>query len=104
PLIGAAERERYQAWQGERVEPAPVESLVAAFDLRASLQPQAPALLDARGSPASGSCLSAAMLSRHSTQASSKRPASVPSWSRRTRRLASLPSPWGSTCNARNPP
>ncbi|MDF5993733.1 AMP-binding protein [Pseudomonas aeruginosa] len=26
PLIGAAERERYQAWQGERVEPAPVES------------------------------------------------------------------------------
>ncbi|HCA7982123.1 TPA: non-ribosomal peptide synthetase, partial [Pseudomonas aeruginosa] len=50
PLIGAAERERYQAWQGERVEPAPVESLVAAFDLRAALQPQAPALLDAHGS------------------------------------------------------
>ncbi|HBO9995368.1 TPA: non-ribosomal peptide synthetase, partial [Pseudomonas aeruginosa] len=49
PLIGAAERERYQAWQGERVEPAPVESLVAAFDLRAALQPQAPALLDAHG-------------------------------------------------------
>ncbi len=49
-MIGAAERERYQAWQGERVEPAPVESLVAAFDLRAALQPQAPALLDAHGS------------------------------------------------------
>lgn len=60
PLIGAAERERYQAWQGERVEPAPVESLVAAFDLRASLQPQAPALLDAHGSLISPRCARAA--------------------------------------------
>ncbi len=48
PLIRRGRR-RHQAWQGERVEPAPVESLVAAFDLRAALQPQAPALLDAHG-------------------------------------------------------